>query len=98
MDLKFSAEERAFEKEVREFIAQSLAPEMKRAQALAPSLFSDPHIGVAWQTSLYKRGWGAPGWAVEHGGPDWTPAQRRIFQPECARAGAPSVTVMRVKL
>ena len=34
MDLTFSAEERAFEAEVREFIAQHLTPEMKRAQAL----------------------------------------------------------------
>jgi acyl-CoA dehydrogenase len=42
MDLTFSAEERAFEAEVREFIAQHLTPEMKRAQALTPSVFSDP--------------------------------------------------------
>ena len=33
MDLTFTAEERAFEKEVREFIAENLTPEMKRAQA-----------------------------------------------------------------
>src|ERR1700716_4552684 len=98
MDLAFSAEERAFEQEVREFIAQSLTPEMKRAQALTPSVFSDPDIGVAWQKSLYKKGWGAPGWPVEHGGPDWTPAQRWIFEAESARAGAPNVGVMGVKM
>ena len=61
MDLTFSAEERAFEAEVREFIAQHLTPEMKRAQALTPSVFSDPEIGIAWQKSLHEKGWGAPG-------------------------------------
>ena len=69
MDLTFSAEERAFESEVREFIAQHLTPEMKRAQALTPSVFSDPEIGIAWQKSLHRKGWGAPGWPVEHGDP-----------------------------
>ena len=53
MDLTFSAEERAFEKEVREFIAANLTPEMKRATALTPSVFSDPDIGMAWQRALH---------------------------------------------
>ena len=96
MDLAFSAEERAFEKEVRDFIAANLTPEMKRATALTPSVFSDPDIGMAWQRALHKKGWGAPGWPVEHGGPDWTSAQRWIFETECARAGTPNVNVMGV--
>jgi len=98
MDIAFSAEERGFEKEVRQFIAENLTPEMKRAQALTPSVFSDPDIGIAWQKSLHKKGWGAPGWPVEHGGPDWTAAQRWIFEAECGRAGAPNVNVMGVKM
>ncbi len=98
MDLTFSAEERAFEQEVRDYIASSLTPEMKRATALTPSVFSDPDIGMAWQRALHKKGWGAPGWPVEHGGPDWTPAQRWIFEAECARAGVPNVNVMGVKM
>src|SRR2546421_495934 len=98
MDISFSAEERGFEKEVREFIDENLTPEMKRAQALTPSVFSDPDIGIAWQKSLHKKGWAAPGWPVEHGGPDWTAAQRWIFEAECARAGAPNVNVMGVKM
>ena len=98
MDLTFSAEERAFEQEVRDFIAANLSAEMKRAQSLTPSVFSDPDIGIAWQKSLHKKGWGAPGWPVEHGGPDWTSAQRWIFEAECARAGVPNVNVMGVKM
>ena len=53
---------------------------------------------MAWQRALHKKGWGAPGWPVEHGGPDWTPAQRWIFEAECARAGVPNVNVMGVKM
>jgi acyl-CoA dehydrogenase len=98
MDLSFSAEERAFEQEVRDFIARNLPAEMKHAQSLTPSVFSDPDIGIAWQKALHGKGWGAPGWPVEHGGPDWTPAQRWIFEAECARAGAPNVNVMGVKM
>lgn len=98
MDLSFNAEERAFQDEVRDFIARNLTEEMKRATALTPSVFSDPDIGMAWQRTLHKQGWGAPGWPVEHGGPDWTPAQRWIFETESARAGVPNVNVMGVKM
>ena len=98
MDLAFNGEERAFEKEVRDFIAANLTPEMKRATAQTPSVFSDPDIGMAWQRALHRKGWGAPGWPVQHGGPDWTSAQRWIFETECARAGVPNVNVMGVKM
>src|SRR6201989_97802 len=98
MDITFSAAERGFEKEVRNFIAANLTPEMKRATALTPSVFSDPDIGMAWQRALHRKGWGAPGWPVDHGGPNWTPAQRWIFESECARAGVPNVNVMGVKM
>ena len=98
MDLTFNAEERAFEKEVRDFIATNLSAKMKHAQSLTPSVFSDPDIGIAWQKSLHKKGWGAPGWPVEYGGPDWTSAQRWIFEAECARGGVPNVNVMGVKM
>ena len=57
MDLSFNAEERAFQDEVRGFIANNLTEEMKRATALTPSVFSDPDIGMAWQRALYANGW-----------------------------------------
>src|ERR1700759_5004687 len=98
MDLSFNAEELAFEQEVRDFIAANLSLDMKRATALTPSVFSDPDIGMAWQGALHKKGWGAPGWPVDHGGPDWTAAQRWIFEAECARGGVPNVNVMGVKM
>jgi len=98
MDLSFSPAEQAFADDVRAFIAANLTPETKRAQALTPSVFSDPDIGIAWQKALHRQGWGAPRWPVDHGGPDWTPAQRWIFEAECARAGVPNVNIMGVKM
>ncbi len=77
---------------MRGFIAKNLTDEMKRATALTPSVFSDPDIGMAWQRALHRQGWGAPGWPVDHGGPDWTPAQRWIFETESARAGVPKTS------
>lgn len=90
MDLTFSPEERAFEQEVRDTIAQSLSPEMKRATALTPSVFSDPDIGMAWQRALHKKGWGAPGWPVEHGGPDWTRPNAGSSRPNAPAPGCPT--------
>jgi acyl-CoA dehydrogenase len=98
MDLYFSTEERAFESEIRAFIALHLSSEMKRAQALTPSVFSDPDVVAPWQKALHDRGWAAPGWPVEYGGTGWTPTQRWIFEVECARAGVPSLSPMGVKM
>jgi acyl-CoA dehydrogenase len=98
MDLTFSAEEQAFAKDVRDFIAANLPPEVKRAQALTPSVFSDPGVVTAWQNALHKKGWVAPGWPKAYGGPDWSPAQRWIFETECARAGVPQISPMGTKM
>jgi alkylation response protein AidB-like acyl-CoA dehydrogenase len=46
---------------------------------------------VRWHRILARRGWVAPGWPREYGGPGWTPVQRHIFEEECARAGTPPV-------
>ncbi|WP_204322207.1 acyl-CoA dehydrogenase family protein, partial [Streptococcus pneumoniae] len=73
--------------EVRSFIAEHLTPEIRRAQALTPSVFSDPEIIAPWQKALHAKGWVAPGWPRDHGGTGWTPIQRWIFETECARAG-----------
>lgn len=98
MHLAFTAAESAFQQEVRAFIGVHLPPEVKRAQSLTPSFFSDPDTVVAWQKALHAKGWVAPGWPEDHGGPGWTPAQRWIFESECAKAGAPSISPMGVKM
>lgn len=67
MDLEFTAEEHAFREEVRDFIRDSLPP------ALAEKTRRMTHLGredfVTWHRILNQRGWGAPGWPKEYGGP-----------------------------
>ncbi|RZM24809.1 MAG: pimeloyl-CoA dehydrogenase large subunit, partial [Sphingomonas sp.] len=46
---------------------------------------------VRWHKILARQGWVAPGWPAQYGGPGWTPAQRHIFEEECARAGTPPI-------
>ncbi len=98
MDLTFSAEERAFQNEVRAFLDEHLPQDIRRAQRLTPGVFCEPDVAAAWQRALQSRGWAAPGWPVEHGGPGWSPAQRYIFELECARAHAPAASPLGLKM
>ena len=98
MDLSFSAEERAFQSEVRAFLDAHLRLSDRRAQDLTPSVFCEPDVGVGFRKAIYERGWGAPAWPVEYGGTGWSPAQRYIFELECARASAPAYTPLGLKM
>lgn len=98
MNFSFTEEELAFRQEVRDFLAETLTPEMKRNEALTPSVFSDRAQSDPWHKALARKGWAAPFWPKEYGGPGWTPAQRWIFATECARAGAPSTSPMGISM
>jgi acyl-CoA dehydrogenase len=98
MDLSFSPEEREFQAEVRAFLKEKITPDLHRSHALTPSVFSDPPVGNRWQKMLYEKGWAAPLWPKEYGGPGWTLAQRYIWEVESALAGAPSVTPMGLRM
>ncbi|WP_421932293.1 acyl-CoA dehydrogenase family protein [Phenylobacterium sp.] len=98
MNLDLSADELAFQGEVRAFLADSLTPELRRAGRRATSVFMDKTYSLAWQRVLHARGWAAPSWPVAYGGPGWGVMQRAIFAAECARAGAPSLAPMGLKM
>jgi acyl-CoA dehydrogenase len=89
MDLTLTPDERAFEAEVEAFVTETLTPALRRAQALTVSVFPEADVAIAWQKILNARGWGAPSWPVEHGGPGWTHVQRFLFDRVTAFAGAP---------
>jgi len=77
----------AFRDEVRTFLRERLPPDMARRTQRG---YHAPKADmVAWTRILYARGWSAPHWPAEHGGPGWTPLQRHLFEEECALAGAP---------
>ena len=98
MDMHFSAADLAFRDEVRGFLAAELPQRLRDGMNGTPSVFVEPEIGLEWQRILHARGWLAYQWPVEHGGTDWTPVQRYIFEKECALADAPALSVLGLKL
>lgn len=89
MNIELSAADKAFRDEVRDFIATSLPPDIRRQVANGLALGRDDY--VAWHRILHAKGWAAPGWPAEYGGTGWTPVQRYIFDNEIATADAPRV-------
>lgn len=87
MDLRFSEAEIAFRDEVRDFIRDNLPADI-RSKVRRQVHLERPEID-AWQKILFRRGWGAPGWPVEHGGTGWSVVQRHIFEEETAALDCP---------
>ncbi len=92
------ADDLAFRDEVRAFLREHLTEDMVRATWLNTSVFSEPDVGLRWQRILHARGWVAPAWPVEHGGAGWSLVRRWIFEIELARAGAPSLSPMGLRM
>lgn len=89
MNLDFTDEERRFQQEVRDFLAENLPAHTVEATANNSSVFVDKDIALQWQAILAAKGWAVPQWPVEHGGTGWSATQKYIFSMECYRAGAP---------
>lgn len=89
MNLEFSSEERQFQQDVRQFLTDNLPAHIVEATQNNSSVFVDKAIALEWQAILVDKGWAVPQWPVEHGGTEWTPAQKYLFSMECYHAGAP---------
>jgi alkylation response protein AidB-like acyl-CoA dehydrogenase len=98
MDLDFSPSEIAFRDEVCAFLAAHLPNAVRDGASACPTVFVEPDVGQAWNAILHRQGWLAYQWPTVHGGTGWTPAQRYIFEKQCALAGAPNLTVLGLKL
>jgi alkylation response protein AidB-like acyl-CoA dehydrogenase len=96
MDLNFTAAEVAFRDEVRQFLRDELPEEI--AQRVKNGLAVHAEDYTRWQKTLYKRGWGAPGWPTQFGGPGWGPVQMHIYDEEAAAAGAPRTLPFGLKM
>ena len=94
MDLALSEEDIAFRDEVRQFLEENLTDELREAGQYSTSIWIDPTYSLAWQRILHEKGWAAPGWPVEYGGPGWNEMQRYLYALECARASAPLAAPM----
>ena len=87
MDLQLTAEEKAFQQEVRTWF-ESVMPEGHEMRG--KNLINATREELAWwQNTLNSNGWGAIGWPAEFGGTGWTDPQKAIFQSEAARVNAP---------
>jgi alkylation response protein AidB-like acyl-CoA dehydrogenase len=91
MDVALSPDDRAFADEVRAFV-QSNLDLATRGKVL---LFQLPNRAerTVWQRALVARGWGAPAWPTEYGGPGWSVTQRYLFDEILGEAGAPTPPV-----
>ncbi|MBL8489209.1 MAG: acyl-CoA dehydrogenase family protein, partial [Rhodocyclaceae bacterium] len=87
MDLNYTPEEQQFRAEVRDFIHTHLPREVSAKVLGGKRLGKDDF--VRWQKILHHKGWGAPAWPRQFGGPGWNAVQQHIFDEECSDAGAP---------
>ncbi len=98
MNLDLTPEELAFRDDVRAFLDEALTPQLREAGRRSTSVFTDRDFSMPWQKILHAQGWAAPSWPVEFGGTGWNDMQRYIFQAECARAGAPGLAPMGLRM
>lgn len=79
----------AFRQEVRRFLQEAVPPDIRAAKR-AHCLITREQA-ARWHRILHARGWAAPGWPREHGGPGWSLVQQAIFREELAASDAPNV-------
>ena len=91
MQLRDSAAEEAFRKEVRGWLADAvgaLPPRPEPADWAGRRAYD-----TGWQRTLYDAGYAGINWPAEHGGRGATPGEHLVFLEESARAGAPDIGV-----
>ena len=77
-----------FRQEVRAFLSDAITPDVRMRARRQAGIAAEPSLGVWWLKVLNSKGWAAPAWPVEYGGPGWDAVQRHIFEEEAARGGA----------
>ncbi len=90
MDMSFSPEHVRFREEVRQWVKTAMPPHLA-AKAKIDAPFDMPEI-MEWHKILHTRGWSAPHWPKEYGGPDLDATGRFILVEELELAGAPDLS------
>ncbi len=98
MDLAFSKDDLAFQQEVRSYLEKALTDDLRRKVSQTKNGYIDKQGMVTWHKALAAKGWVAPHWPTEHGGPGWGPTQKYIFDLECARLGTPTLSPMGIRM
>jgi alkylation response protein AidB-like acyl-CoA dehydrogenase len=84
MELQLSSEDAAFRDDVRGFIAENYPTEMRVPN---PETDLSKEQMLLWHRILHRKGWIAPLWPKQYGGPGWSITQRFLFERETTRAG-----------
>ncbi|MEI6643201.1 MAG: acyl-CoA dehydrogenase family protein [Novosphingobium sp.] len=79
----------AFRAEVAHFLDTAPTPDIREAGLKTTCVFAPFEATMAWQKLLNQKGWAAPGWPAEYGGPGWTPEQRAVFDEEYCKRDLP---------
>jgi alkylation response protein AidB-like acyl-CoA dehydrogenase len=90
MDLSESPEHLAFREQVRAFLRTEMPPAL-REKAAVDGHFEHEEI-MEWHRILYRKGWVAPHWPVEYGGPGLDVTSRFILTEEMELSGAPTLS------
>ncbi len=98
MELEFTQEEQAFQREVRSFLQDSFPEHIREATAKTATVFVDAPPAMEWQKILVAKGWAVPSWPEEWGGTNWTATQKYIWAMECSRAGTPAYNPLSLQL
>jgi len=96
MELAFDADDEAFRREVRAFLAEKLPAEF--AERVRHGKTLSKAQTERWQAILSERGWLAPDWPKAYGGQEWTVTQRFIWDYEAGLANAPPVIAFGLKM
>lgn len=88
----------AFRDDVQAFLDTALTADLRALAEWDIGAFATPEASVPWQARLAAKGWVAPAWPPEYGGPSWTARQRQIFEEELAFAGAPRLPAMGLQM
>jgi alkylation response protein AidB-like acyl-CoA dehydrogenase len=87
MNVDYTAEELAFQGEVRAFIKAHLPPDIRSKVLNGQRLVREDFM--RWQHILHQHGWGSPYWPQAFGGTGWSHTQIHLFEQACIEAGAP---------
>ncbi|MBT8493718.1 MAG: acyl-CoA dehydrogenase family protein [Deltaproteobacteria bacterium] len=90
MDLSLSPEHLRFRDQVRSFIAEAM-PAHLSDKARVDGNFTMDEV-MEWHKILSRKGWVAPNWPDEYGGPGLDPTSRFILTEELELAGAPQLS------
>lgn len=98
MQLALSADDQSFRDEVRRFLDEKLTLDLREAGRKTGGVLTGPPATTKWHKALFEKGWIAPAWPREYGGPGWTEMQRYIFASECSARHAPSLPAFGIRM